>query len=100
MVFSCASAKAERSLSSLSCVCVYVDQNKGTPPPHPPEMAFLLEIPWFQVRIWIYHMQKINLDWYQSASSRSRHNKNHVLPKRGTMLKSIPCYLLMLPKEL
>ena len=31
--FSCASAKAERSLSSLSCVCVYVDQNKGTLPP-------------------------------------------------------------------
>ena len=30
-VFSCAYAKAERSLSSLSCVCVYVDQNKGTP---------------------------------------------------------------------
>ena len=29
--FSCASAKAERSLSSLSCVCVYVDQNMGTP---------------------------------------------------------------------
>ena len=32
LLFSCASAKAERSLSSLSCVCVYVDQNKGTPP--------------------------------------------------------------------
>ena len=30
--FSCASAKAERSLSSLSCMCVYVDQNKWTPP--------------------------------------------------------------------
>ena len=30
-IFSCASAKAERSLSSLSCMCVYVDQNKGTP---------------------------------------------------------------------
>ena len=27
----------------------------------------------------------------QSASSRSRHNKNHVLPKRSTMLKSISC---------
>ena len=33
LIFSCASAKAERSLSSLSCVCVYVDQNKETPPP-------------------------------------------------------------------
>ena len=33
LLFSCASAKAERSLSSLSCMCVYVDQNKGTPPP-------------------------------------------------------------------
>ena len=32
-VFSCASAKAERSLSSLSCVWMYVDQNLGTPPP-------------------------------------------------------------------
>ena len=32
VLFSCASAKAERSLSSLSCMCVYVDQNKGTPP--------------------------------------------------------------------
>ena len=31
-VFSCASAKAERSLSSLSCVWMYVDQNLGTPP--------------------------------------------------------------------
>ena len=31
-IFSCASAIAERSLSSLSCVCVYVDQNKGTLP--------------------------------------------------------------------
>ena len=30
-VFSRASAKAERSLSSLSCMSVYVDQNKGTP---------------------------------------------------------------------
>ena len=40
-VFSCASAKAEGSLSSLSCMCVYVDQNKETPP----EMAFLLGIP-------------------------------------------------------
>ena len=32
-VFRCASAKAERSLSSLSCVWMYVDQNLGTPPP-------------------------------------------------------------------
>ena len=32
------------------------------------------------------HTQLFN----QSASSRSRHNKNHVLPKHGTMLKSIP----------
>ena len=53
-IFSCASAKAERSLSSLSCVWMYVDQNKGTPLP-PPEMAFLLGIPWFQVQIWIHH---------------------------------------------
>ena len=30
-IFSYASAKAERSLSSLSCVCVYVDQNKAPP---------------------------------------------------------------------
>ena len=29
----------------------------------------------------------------QSASSCSRHSKNHVLPKRGTMLKSIPCFV-------
>ena len=28
----------------------------------------------------------------QSASSHSRHNKNHVLPKRSTMLKSISCF--------
>ena len=41
-IFSCASAKADRSLSSLSCVCVYVHQNKGTPPP---EMAYPLGIP-------------------------------------------------------
>ena len=34
------------------------------------------------------HTQPFN----QSASSCSRHNKNHALPKRGTMLKSIPCY--------
>ena len=27
----------------------------------------------------------------QSVSSHSRDNKNHLLPKRGTMLKSIPC---------
>ena len=27
----------------------------------------------------------------QSASSHSRHNRNHVLPKRSTMLKSISC---------
>ena len=33
ILFSCASAKAERGLSSLSCVWMYVDQNKGTPPP-------------------------------------------------------------------
>ena len=38
------------------------------------------------------HKQPLN----QSASSRSRHNKNHVLPKRGTMLKSIPCYYQIL----
>ena len=30
--FSCASAKAEHSLSSLSCVWMYVDRNLGTPP--------------------------------------------------------------------
>ena len=30
-IFSCTSAKDEHSLSSLSCVCVYVDQNKGPP---------------------------------------------------------------------
>ena len=29
-VVSCTSAKAERSLSSLSCVWMYVDQNLGT----------------------------------------------------------------------
>ena len=34
------------------------------------------------------HTQLLN----QSASSHSRHNKNYVLLKRGTMLKSIPCY--------
>ena len=36
----------------------------------------------------------------QSASSHSRHNKNHVLPKRSTMLKSISClinYFLLSP---
>ena len=33
MFFSRASAKAERGLSSLSCVWMYVDQNQGTPPP-------------------------------------------------------------------
>ena len=33
LFFSCASAKAECSLSSLSCVWMYVDQNKETPPP-------------------------------------------------------------------
>ena len=38
---SCASAKAGHSLSSLSCMFVYVDQNKGTPP----EMAYPLGIP-------------------------------------------------------
>ena len=43
-LLSCASAKAERSLSSLSCVCVYEDQNKGTLPP-PMEMAYPLGIP-------------------------------------------------------
>ena len=32
----------------------------------------------------------------QSASSRSSHNKNHVLPKRSTMLKSISCFKLIL----
>ena len=32
IILSCTSAKAEHSLSSLSCVCVCVDQNKGTPP--------------------------------------------------------------------
>ena len=37
------------------------------------------------------HTQLLN----QSASSRSRHNKNHVLPKCGTMLKSIPCYMCL-----
>ena len=31
-IFSCASAKAERSLSRLSCVWMYVDQNKVNPP--------------------------------------------------------------------
>ena len=36
------------------------------------------------------HTQPLN----QSASSHSRHNKNHVLPKCGTMLKSIPCYIV------
>ena len=30
IIFSHASVKAERDLSSLSCVYVYVDQNKGT----------------------------------------------------------------------
>ena len=38
---SLASAKAERGLSSLSCVWMYVDQNQGTPP----ELAFPLGIP-------------------------------------------------------
>ena len=32
-IFSHSSAKAERGLSSLSCVWMYVDQNQGTPPP-------------------------------------------------------------------
>ena len=32
-VLSRASAEAERDLCGLSCVCVYVDQNKATPPP-------------------------------------------------------------------
>ena len=32
LIFSHASTEAERDLSSLSCVCVYVDKNKGTPP--------------------------------------------------------------------
>ena len=42
-IFSRASAKAERGLSGLSCVWMYVDQNQGT---HPPlEMAYPLEIP-------------------------------------------------------
>ena len=38
----------------------------------------------------------------QSASSRSRHNKNHVLPKRSTMLKSISClvYKIDIKREL
>ena len=31
----------------------------------------------------------------QSASSHSRHNKNHMLRKRSTMLKSISCYWLI-----
>ena len=31
-IFRCASAKAERGLSSLSCVWMYADQNQGTPP--------------------------------------------------------------------
>ena len=53
VIFSRASAKAERGLSSLSCVWMYVDQNQGTPPPQ--EMAYPLGIPWFQVRIWIHH---------------------------------------------
>ena len=39
-IFSRASAKAERGLSSLSCVWMYVDQNQGTPPL---EMAYPLE---------------------------------------------------------
>ena len=48
-IFSCASAKAERGLSSLSCVWMYVDQNQGTPPPHP-EMAYPLEFLDFKSR--------------------------------------------------
>ena len=41
-VFSHASAKAERGLSSLSCVWMHVDQNQGT---LPLEMAYPLGIP-------------------------------------------------------
>ena len=54
-IFSCASAKAERSLSSLSCMCVYVDQNKGTPP----QLGFHGSAPkcyttfvWLQICLW------------------------------------------------
>ena len=56
-------AALERSLSSLSCVCVYVDQNKGTPPPPPPRNGIstgnsLISSPDLD------SPQKINLEWY------------------------------------
>ena len=35
----------------------------------------------------------------QSAFSRSRHNKNHVLPKHSTMLKSISCLFSQLHEK-
>ena len=174
-IFSCASTKVERNLSSLSCVCVYADQNKGTPPPkwhfywefldfksgfgfttkiNLEWYLFLngsLQITLLQIYFWYYktiwdhfkhggiffskppqttqlirmqaqqkilpptgqkghsfnenawkqyHMQQKQSECKpsrhtqplnQSTSSRSRHNKNHVLPKCSTMLKSIPC---------
>ena len=59
-LLSCASAKAECSLSSLSCVCVYVDQNKGTPPPGNGISTgnSLISSPDLD------SPQKINLEWY------------------------------------
>ena len=71
ILISCASAKAERSLSSLSCVWMYVDHFWVYPPMPPPlgpnclanwlatppplEMTYQLGIPWFQVQIRIHH---------------------------------------------
>ena len=59
-VFNCASAKAERDLSSLSSVCMCVDLFK-TPPP--PEMAFLLGYSLISSPD-LDSPQKINLEWY------------------------------------
>ena len=58
-LFSCASAKAEHSLSSLSCVCVYVDQNKETPTRNGIYTGnSLISSPDLD------SPQKINLEWY------------------------------------
>ena len=39
-LFSCASSKAEHNLSSLSCMCMYVEKNQNPRP----EMAYPLGI--------------------------------------------------------
>ena len=57
------------------------------------DLTYLTPAPPLPANILQMHFHHVTPQLFnQIASSCSRHNKNHVLPKRSTMLKSISCF--------